>query len=100
MSDSDRLHRTLVQQLTRLSLDYRSSPSPDAWRELLSVLSTMYTEADDERFTLRQSIDLSARETRSLHEALSRQTLQDTLTGLVWQQQGSSVAMTNFIAPT
>ena len=76
------MHRTLVDQLRQLRLDYRSSPSPAAWRELLGVLSTMYTETDDERFTLRQSIDLSAREMRSLHEALSRQALQDTLTGL------------------
>ncbi len=72
----------LTQQLRRLRVDYRVSPSQEAWRQVLDVLSTTYTEMDDERFTLKQSIDISARERRSLHEALSRQALQDTLTGL------------------
>ena len=82
MTESSRLHRILAKQLRRHSLDDRVSPSPEAWREFLDALSTTYTETDDERFTLKQAIDLSSREIRSLHEALSRQTLQDTLTGL------------------
>jgi len=82
MTPSPRLHRTLVRQLRRLNLDGESSPSPAAWRELLEVLSTTYTLTDDEHGTLRRSVDASSRESRSLHEELSRQALQDTLTGL------------------
>ena len=82
MTDPPRLHRALIRQLRQLNLDSESSPSPDAWREFLDILSTTYTETDDEQGTLRRSIDASARETRSLHEELSRQSLQDTLTGL------------------
>jgi diguanylate cyclase (GGDEF)-like protein len=82
MKDTTGLHRTLIQQLRQLHLDRAASPSAAAWRELLDVLSTTYTETDDERFSLKQSIDVSSREMGSLHEALSRQALQDTLTGL------------------
>jgi diguanylate cyclase (GGDEF)-like protein len=82
MKDTTGLHRTLIRQLRQLNLDRASSPSVAAWRELLEVLSTTYTETDDERFSLKQSIDVSSREMGSLHEALSRQSLQDTLTGL------------------
>ena len=82
MNHTTGLHRALTRQLKRLDLERESSPSPAAWRELLDVLSTAYTEADDERFELKRSIDVSSREVRSLHKALSRQALQDTLTGL------------------
>lgn len=76
------LHRTLLRQLSRLDLDPELSPTPAAWRELLGVLSTTYTETDDARITLKRSADLTSRELLSLHETLSRQALQDTLTGL------------------
>jgi diguanylate cyclase (GGDEF)-like protein len=82
MTQPSGLHRSLLRQLTRLNLDRDSSPTPAIWRELLEVLSTTYTESDDERSTFKRSIDVSAREMRALHETLSRQALQDTLTGL------------------
>jgi diguanylate cyclase (GGDEF)-like protein len=82
VSDSRELHHTLARQLRRLGLDPAVGPAPAAWREFLAVLSTTYTEADDERYTLERSIDLSSREMRSLHEVLSVQALQDSLTGL------------------
>ena len=76
------LHRILDRQLRRLGLDPDSIPSALAWRELLGILSTTYTETDDERYTLERSVDLSSREMRGMHEVLSRQALQDALTGL------------------
>src|SRR5450631_4364131 len=82
MNDITGLHRNLIRQLRRLNLGSTSSPTPAAWRRLLDVVSTTYTETDDERFSLQQSIDVSSRELGSLQEALSRQALQDTLTGL------------------
>jgi diguanylate cyclase (GGDEF)-like protein len=75
-------HRTLIRQLRRLKLNRETSPSAAAWRELLDLLSTTYTKIDDERSTMQRSIDVSSREMHSLHEELSRQALQDTLTGL------------------
>ena len=82
MNDPAGLHRNLIRQLRRLNLDPELSPSPAVWRELLGILSSTYTDTDDERHTLKASIDVSAREMRGLHEVLSRQALQDTLTGL------------------
>src|SRR5674476_1040008 len=82
MNPTTGLHRTLIRELRRLNLTRQSRPSEAAWRELLDVLSTTYTEIDDERSTMKRSIDLTSHEMRSLHEELSRQALQDTLTGL------------------
>jgi diguanylate cyclase (GGDEF)-like protein len=65
-----------------LSLAPELSPSPAAWRKLLNTLSTTYTEAEDERYLLERSIEVSSREMRGLHEVLSRQAMLDALTGL------------------
>jgi diguanylate cyclase (GGDEF)-like protein len=82
VTDTSGLHRNLIQQLRRLHLDRESSPPMAAWRELLDVLSTTFTEIDDEHCAMKRSIDLTSREMGSLTEQLSRQALQDTLTGL------------------
>ena len=66
MNDDTVLNRALARQLRGLHLTSASSPSPAAWLALLDLLSTTYTKADDERLTLRRSIDLSSREMRSL----------------------------------
>src|SRR5450631_666857 len=82
MDDTNGLHRSLIRALKRLHLDRESSPSPTHWSQLLELLSTTFTEIDDEHCAMRRSIDQASRELGSLHEALSRQALQDTLTGL------------------
>jgi diguanylate cyclase (GGDEF)-like protein len=82
MNQTTGLHRTLIRQLRRLHLSRESSPSVAAWHELQDVLSTTYTEIDDERAAMKRAIEVTSREMRSLHEELSRQALQDTLTGL------------------
>ena len=82
MKDTDKLHRILNRQLSRLNLDPALRPPAAAWRALLEVLSATYTEADDDRYTLERSIDVSSREMRGLHEVLNRQAMLDTLTGL------------------
>jgi diguanylate cyclase len=82
MTDSLQFHRTLVWQLRRLSLDPELSQSAAALRGLLETVSCTYAEFDAERYTLERSIDVSSREMRGLHEVLSRQALQDALTGL------------------
>jgi len=82
MSHAGELHRTLVRQLRQLDLVRGSSPSTATWAALLDILSTTYTEADHERSTLERSVEVSSRETRDLHEALTQRALQDSLTGL------------------
>lgn len=82
MKDSSGLHRKLIEQLRPLHLDRESSPPATAWRELLDVLSTTYTQIDDKSSATKRLMDLTSREISSLHEQLSRQALQDTLTGL------------------
>jgi diguanylate cyclase (GGDEF)-like protein len=82
MTDAVTLHRILARQLRRLNLAPASSPSPAAWCKLLETLSTTYHEAEDERYTLERSIEVSSREMRGLHEVLSRQATTDYLTGL------------------
>ena len=82
MTDPAELHRILVRQLRRLGLDRASSPSPAAWHKLLETLSTTYHEAEDERYTLERSIEMSSQEMRGLHEVLRREATSDYLTGL------------------
>jgi diguanylate cyclase (GGDEF)-like protein len=81
MSDAAPLHRILARQLRRLNLAPESSPPPAAWRELLDTLSATYHEADDERYTIERSNEVSSREMRDLH-VLSQQATTDYLTGL------------------
>ncbi len=76
------LHRTLLRQLRKLRLDLTHSPAPDVWPRLLDVVSTSYQEADNDRYTLERSIELSSAEMRALHDVLSAQARQDSLTGL------------------
>ena len=81
MSDAAPLHRILARQLRRLNLAPECSPPPAAWRKLLDTLSATYHEAEDERYTLERSIEVSSREMRDLH-VLSQQATTDYLTGL------------------
>jgi len=81
MSEAAPLHRILARQLRRLNLAPECSPPQAAWRELLGTLSATYHEADDERYTLERSIDISSREMRDLH-VLSQLATTDYLTGL------------------
>jgi diguanylate cyclase len=81
MSDTPPLHRILARQLRRLNLDVVLSPSPEAWRRLLDLLSTTYNETEADRYILERSIEVSSREMRDLH-LLSQQATTDYLTGL------------------
>jgi diguanylate cyclase (GGDEF)-like protein len=75
-------HRTLCRQLRRAGIASGDMPDLKSWQRFLRTVSTTYTEADDERYTLERSIEVSSREMRGLHAVLSRQALQDALTGL------------------
>jgi len=75
-------HRSLERQLRRLALYPDSVPEHGQWAELLSVVSTSYSEADADRYTLERSIEISSDEMRALHDVLRMQARHDVLTGL------------------
>jgi diguanylate cyclase (GGDEF)-like protein len=76
------LHRTLLRQLRRNGLSPASAPDAPRWERLLDVVSAAYAAADDDRYTLERSIEISSAEMRALHEELVAQARHDKLTGL------------------
>ncbi|HEY8717819.1 putative bifunctional diguanylate cyclase/phosphodiesterase [Pengzhenrongella sp.] len=82
MSSASELHTTLAHQLRRMDLTPDVVPSGAAWPALLATISSTYAKTERDRSTLERSIDVSSREMRVMHEELSRQALQDALTGL------------------
>jgi diguanylate cyclase (GGDEF)-like protein len=76
------MHRTLLRQLRRLGLHAEAPPTLDVWRELLQRVSATYVQADEERYTLERSTEISSSEMQQLHAMLARQARTDELTGL------------------
>ncbi|MEZ4407558.1 MAG: response regulator [Polyangiales bacterium] len=70
---SDALHPLLLRQLRRAGVSDPASP-PDAagWAELVRRVSLAYQQADDDRYTLERSIQLSSQELTAANEALRR----------------------------
>lgn len=76
-------HRDLDRLLRRLGLSVTEPPGEvTAWVSLLDAVSRAYDEADNQRYTLERSIEISSQEMRALHDALSHRAKHDTLTGL------------------
>jgi diguanylate cyclase (GGDEF)-like protein len=76
-------HRDLERLLRRLGLTPDEPPADAAsWADLLDAVSRAYGEADERLYTLERSIEVSSREMRELHDALSHRARHDTLTGL------------------
>src|SRR5664280_1756235 len=74
-------HPSLVRQLRRLRVVNSQSHFLQL-STLLRQVSDFFAEADDGRYTLERSIEISSNEMRALHDVLSRQASQDALTGL------------------
>jgi PAS domain S-box-containing protein len=79
------LHPVLQRQLGRLDLDVERPPDAAAWRGLLERVSLAYRTADEHRYTLERSLDLSSRELTALNEEM-RQRLRETETLLLISQ--------------
>lgn len=62
------LHPLFSRQLTRLGIDPAKPPSPEAWERLLSRVSQTYTDADEARYVLERSLEVSSREMQELYE--------------------------------
>jgi PAS domain S-box-containing protein len=62
------VHPVLRRQLSRLDLVADQPPSPAAWQSLLERIGATYRTADEDRYTLERSLDLSSREMTMLNE--------------------------------
>ena len=68
------LHPLLARLLRKAGATADAAPSNEAWRALLALVSRTYHEADQDRYTLERSIDISSREMQRLYQDLKRRT--------------------------
>lgn len=66
------MHNLLKRQLTRLKITEEQLPTMVQWEELLIRIDHSYTEADQERYLLERSMDISSREMCQLNEKLEQ----------------------------
>jgi PAS domain S-box-containing protein len=65
------MHPLLQRQLKRLGLDPECCPTDiEVWRETLKRINQSYTEGDQGRALLEQSLDVTSREMQGLYEEL------------------------------
>jgi PAS domain S-box-containing protein len=66
-------HRLLRRQLARLGLRGDAPPvSGTEWQALLARVSASYAEADQDRYTMERSLEISSREMQELFQDLER----------------------------
>ncbi len=71
MSAQAELHRLLHRQLRRLGLGVEDGPpSAELWPQVLAAVSRSYASAEEDRYLLERSLDLSSREMQALYENL------------------------------
>ena len=68
------LHPLLRRQLRKLNLDRQTTPSAEAWADLLDRLNQSYFTHDQDRALLERSLALSSQEMTALYENLRRST--------------------------
>ena len=67
------MHSLLARQLKRLGLSTSSlPPTQEAWQQLLEKISRTYTESDQGRELLEQSLALSSKEMQQLYDNLQQ----------------------------
>ncbi len=66
------LHPTLKRQLKRVGADDSHPPAAEVWQELLARINTAYQGADQERYVLERSLEISSNEMQKLYENLKR----------------------------
>ncbi len=87
------LHPLLVRQLNRLGLTSDKLHSePKKWLELIEKVSKAYVEADQERYLIERSMDLSSRELLELNKKL--ETAQQTAGLGYWSYDKSTEKIT------
>jgi PAS domain S-box-containing protein len=65
-------HPLLERLLRKVGATSTSAPSDDAWRSLLALVHRTYIDADQDRYTLERSIEISSREMQGLYHDLKR----------------------------
>ncbi len=70
-----RSHPLLDRLLRKVKASPDAPPSPEAWRELQALVARTYHDADQDRYTLERSIDISSREMQGLYQDLKREAL-------------------------
>ncbi|MCB0716928.1 MAG: PAS domain-containing sensor histidine kinase [Bacteroidetes bacterium] len=64
-------HRILQRQLRKYGLSQHEVPSDEAsWRRFLDAVGSAYEDADQGRYLLERSLEISSREMRELHNSL------------------------------
>jgi PAS domain S-box-containing protein len=66
------LHPLLDRLLRRVGASKDAVPSLEAWQALLAVVARTYHDADQDRYTLERSIDISSREMQGLYQDLKK----------------------------
>jgi PAS domain S-box-containing protein len=67
------MHALLKRQLKHLGLSEDTlPPDPAAWRALLARVDAAYAQADQDRYTLERSLDISSNEMQELYADLER----------------------------
>lgn len=66
------LHPTLKRQLKRVGADDSHPPSDTEWQELLTRVNNAYLVADQERYVLERTLEISSNEMQKLYENLKR----------------------------
>ena len=68
--DGSGVHPLLSRQLRRLKLDRTEMPDASRWETLLDRVSAAYAEAEQHRYLVERSLEVSSSEMRSLYEEL------------------------------
>jgi diguanylate cyclase (GGDEF)-like protein/PAS domain S-box-containing protein len=63
-------HRILARQLRRLGIDTTAPPDPAQWAALLDRVNAAYEDADQSRYLVERSLEVSSREMRQLYDDL------------------------------
>jgi len=58
------MHKVLARQIKKLGLlpDLETAPSVAQWRQFVATIDRVYTDADQDRYTLERALDLSSAE--------------------------------------
>ncbi|MGM0554932.1 MAG: ATP-binding protein [Myxococcota bacterium] len=67
----EELHSVLKRQLKRVGIDdLAESPDPKAWADFIERVDLVYASADEDRYRLERSLDISSQEMEQLHAQL------------------------------
>jgi signal transduction histidine kinase/ActR/RegA family two-component response regulator len=69
----DQLHKLLLRQLKRAQIDLEKDDIPEKFLKLLSYVSNFYNEADQGRYIIERSLEISSKEMLQLNESLQRE---------------------------